>query len=246
MRLQMRCIAGYKQMKQSPFAHIAELLQMDLATLTTPQRALLTSLTIGPAPLVVNQLFFTPFPVYGRLLPRAQVIDVTLSTMQYWRWDHLMSRMGVRPFPSSVSVRHLLLHAAPEISVQGLRVVPLIGQLDVLTITALVDVVQQVYPSPSQCYFYLHGSSNLGSEAAYLYRGPTAALTRLRVQSAQDHETPTMCWATDESWCITIPQDSPCAYIGGSTMLIEAMLGDGQLEVYPAVGTDPVEDWLAR
>jgi hypothetical protein len=77
-----------------------------------------------------------------------------------------------------------------------------------------------------------------------LYRG---SLVR---SSTADHEEPDIepnfWWPTDHAWLVSTDIDCHSTYVGGSTALVERLLGDDVLEVLPAALDDPYDGHGAR
>lgn len=252
-------------MTDNPFAHVNGLTQVDLVNF---QRSLHTTsireriaylnrtpylplpdlfllLSEGPSPTLVRQLFPQPYAAHLRIFPRAQVDGTGTDGAAYWRWQQLAAYIG-QPFPTTVSVRQFLERAHHELLALGIRVEPYIGQLDSLTAHALGDVLRRVVPASVQSYFFVRGHSGLGPHPMYVYRGPANLIEHLHAGQPPLRETPTMWWAEDQSWCVTTPQDSPTAYLGGSEEIVQAVLADQRMEAHHVAGTDIVDDWLAK
>lgn len=233
-------------MSSDPFAHIAGLTRIDLATFDPTIQGLLASLSRGPAPARVGQLF--PFPVAEqlRILPRPQVSSADVAVASINRWEQIAALVGAELWEPG-ALRRQLEQLQDDLLAHDMRVMPYIGQLDTSTTAALADLVQQVMPASVGCYFYILGNSELGPELAYLYRGPVAAASRfvLPGRAVPLLERPTMWWAEDGSWCCTTPQDSPSSYLGGPTALVQAVLQDVRIEARRTAADDAVDDWLA-
>jgi hypothetical protein len=65
-----------------------------------------------------------------------------------------------------------------------------------------------------------------------LYGGPIdLALTS--VDGPWNSQSPNLWWPEDRSWCVATEVDYAWTYVGGSRMLIGALLGDDLLEAMP-------------
>jgi hypothetical protein len=53
-------------------------------------------------------------------------------------------------------------------------------------------------------------------------------------------EPPSFWWPEDKVWFVSTDIDLPCTFIGGASSLIRRVLGDGELEAFPATLEDPV------
>lgn len=232
-------------MNADPFSHIGGLTSIDLATLDVHVQDLLTRLTTGPTPDRVHELFPYPYTAYLRIFPRIQVAGTGTAGETHWRWQHL-AELRDEHVSATVSISRLLEQLHDELVARDIRVEPYIGQLDRVTTVALAQILQQVSPTATQSYFYIRSHSGLGTAPAYLYRGSANLIEHFYVGQPPLLETPTMWWAEDGSWCVTTPQDSPTAYMGGSDMAVQAILQDDRIERYAAAGTDLVDDWFAK
>lgn len=233
-------------MSRDPFGHVAGLTRIDPATLDPQVQELLASLSRGPAPARVGQLF--PFPVVEqlRMLPRPQVSRAGVAAASIKRWDQLAALVGAQLWEPG-ALRRQLEQIQDELLAHDMRVTPYIGQLDTSTIAALTDILAQLTPVDVSCYFAIRGHSGLGLELIYLYRGPAAAASQFAQPGtvAPWLETPVMWWAEDGRWCCTTPQDSPSSYLGGSLALVQAVLEDVQIEARRVDADEAVDDWLA-
>lgn len=211
---------------------------------------LLVHLTTGPAPEHVYQLFPKPFSEYVRIFPRIQFVNH--KELHISRWDQLIQDVGIELSPATSAVNQLLkaINNAFRACNQNTRVGYssqggfqglCIGTLDPLTTAALSHVLQQVHPHPRQTYFIFRGNSALGPYSILAYRGGAALFAQLCPDQSSSLETPAMWWAEDWRWCLTMTQDAPTAYLGGSSEVIHAILNDTSIEAYKVSHTDIVD-----
>ena len=212
---------------------------------------LLVQLTNGPAPEYVCQLFPKPFSEYVRIFPRIHVVNH--KELHISRWDQLIQDAEAELSPATSTVNQLLKavnnafrarnqNASVGYSSQGGFQGLCIGTLDPLTTAALSYVLQQVHPHPRQTYFVFRGNSALGPDSLLAYRGVAALFAQLYLDQSSSLETPTMWWAEDWSWCLTIAQDAPTAYLGGSPEVIHAVLSYSSIEAYKVAHADLADD----
>lgn len=75
-----------------------------------------------------------------------------------------------------------------------------------------------------------------------LYRGRIAEIaTVLRVGFLGRFVTPSAWWPEDRAWCVATEIDAQSTQIGGSAALIQRLLADPSLEVWPAALDDPFD-----
>jgi hypothetical protein len=78
-----------------------------------------------------------------------------------------------------------------------------------------------------------------------LFRGPLAAVPRMGHQVTDDWfdpQSPSLLWPADRSWCLATEIDFDSTLVGGSRELIDALLDDPRLEVWPV---EPGDDLTA-
>lgn len=76
-----------------------------------------------------------------------------------------------------------------------------------------------------------------------IFEGPLAAVDDTgwtNFDGAFVSESPNLIWPADRAWFVATDVDQDSTYFGGSSGLLEALIGDPRLEVWPAGPTDPV------
>lgn len=81
-----------------------------------------------------------------------------------------------------------------------------------------------------------------------LYTGPVEAVSAFVPEQGQ---TANLWWPADRSWCVATEIDLRETYLAGSRALVERVLADQRLEVFPIGPQDPVPsrplpEWLAE
>jgi hypothetical protein len=140
---------------------------------------------------------------------------------------------------------------------------PADGKLSIDDAEALVDLLRSRTSTPERCWFCLwegygqwHGGSavsgsppgliptevregrrvELPRRRYYLYRGPIHDATAFCVPPFP--QTPNLWWPEDRAWCVATEIDFAWTYVGGSSELAAALLGDRRFEALPATITD--------
>jgi hypothetical protein len=75
-----------------------------------------------------------------------------------------------------------------------------------------------------------------------LFHGPVAAVGNFVFGSDPevDFRSPNLWWPDDRAWCVASEIDFSWTYVGGSTALIDELLGDDRFEALPARITDGI------
>jgi hypothetical protein len=80
-----------------------------------------------------------------------------------------------------------------------------------------------------------------------LFDGPLLDATSFAMPGF-DFQSPNLWWPEDHAWCVASEIDLPWTYVGGSSDVIDILLGDDRLEVLDILHDDPivadVAEWL--
>lgn len=133
---------------------------------------------------------------------------------------------------------------------------PAEGRLPDEVAQPLVRVLRGHTKTPSECWYALwYGYGDLYALDGYdpdtyphvkspgreylLFKGPLDDLPKLGSSGGDD---PTMWWPDDRAWFVATEIDLDSTYVGGSAECIAAIMGEQQLETFPASLDDRV-DW---
>ena len=136
---------------------------------------------------------------------------------------------------------------------------PRLGRLTEADAERLVALLQQWTSTPGECWFALWDGYgwqtqrdrreprvHLPNRDYLLYAGPVGAVATT-TSFDEGRQTPNLWWPADEAWCVASEIDLPWTYIGGSTGMVERLVGDRQIEAL-AIGPDEpigrIEEWV--
>lgn len=188
---------------------------------------------------------------YCRILPPLHVS--VLGRQEWWRWADYLGLARRSGLPGQL-VRDFLLtrtswHAA------DVRAQALVGSARRETISSLVDVLCSWTAKSVECvYYYWSGRALVGQTPGHhVYRGPLHAATELQAHGSvgatgvvSRYESPTAFWPDGMAWAFAMHTDSPAAYLGGSSAVVDDVVGTASLEATSVAASTRVDDWTDR
>ena len=149
--------------------------------------------------------------------------------------------------------------ASPRIDVNTLRPFerrPIDGQLPPEVLEPLGDVLAPHTSSPESCFIGVWEGYGwlkrwdgrtprlaMPERLHHLFVGPVDAIDEVGWFSPDgrfQREAPSVIWPADRAWFAASDVDQDSTFVGGSKGLIEALVADRRLEVWPVLATDPI------
>jgi hypothetical protein len=123
------------------------------------------------------------------------------------------------------------------------------GSLPLRERAELIDVLRTETTTPQQCWFCIwdgFGGMDFGDVSErvrlpnrdYVLYAGSIELAMAALDSFGDTSSPNLWWPEDRAWIVAIEIDFAWTYVGGSSGLIEKLLGSDTLEALPAKLTD--------
>lgn len=206
------------------------------------------------------------FDAYARIL---HPVELPRDGGPVIRWADVSRWSGVPLHPlvqwHEVALPETIPPTEPPWRSQG----PRQGTLFFPDAEALIEDLTSYTATPNECFFcvwvgYFGGAAvfvPLGSPPVHipalaqpsrlvelpfreygLYEGSLAGATSFKMASSHHQQTPNLWWPADQSWCVASEIDLPWTYVGGSSELIDHLLGDERLETVAASPGDPL--WI--
>jgi hypothetical protein len=222
---------------------------------------------LGPFGGSVTSVVPARFDAYARILHPAEEPDVGRRLV---RWGEIAAWSGAPLHPDAQFHSVALPAALPQMPAPWRGQGPRQGRLYLPDAEALAQVLRGFTTSPEECFFglwagYGFGGTPLVSEGSppaaplpdpiseavregplvqlpereyLLYEGPVEAITA--TAGIGRGQTANLGWPADRAWCVASEIDLAWSYVGGSRVLVEALLADERIEVLPAGADDPL------
>lgn len=227
----------------------------------------------SPEEHVVTSIVPTGFDAYAKVLHPAQLPD---DRHELVRWS-AVSRWSNVTFDARVQWHQIALpqetpSTQPPWRGQGPRTgSPFSGDVE-----ALIADLARATATPDSCYFCLW-TGHLGGGVQFstsgtserlppaprpsklvqfpwreyvLFEGPLTCATSFELVNHWPGEATNLWWPSDRTWCVASEIDLDYTLVGGSTELIDHVLGNERLEALPATENDSivvqVDEWLAQ
>ena len=199
---------------------------------------------------VVGTLVPVRFEAYGRILHPAWRADGSAI-----RWDAVAAWSGrtvhsLAEFVQVASPNHGASDPAPYVQP------PREGALPRDAITALKDVLREHTTTPDECFVGIWEGFGwiepervraprlrLPQRTHLVFEGPLDVLDHVGwvgFDGRLVHEAPSVIWPADRAWFVATDVDQESTYVGATQTLINALVADSRLEVWPASPADPI------
>lgn len=125
----------------------------------------------------------------------------------------------------------------------------------------LIELLRPWTSTPDNCWFALwdgygwqtgpddaHPLVRLPHRDYLLFAGRIEAVATTTL-FGEPGQTPNLWWPEDRTWCVASEIDLPWTYIGGSTGMVDRLVGDDQIEalaVSPEASLGETEEWVVR
>lgn len=199
-------------------------------------------------PMQVTHLVPRHYAAYCRILPPLQV-SVRGGRWERWQWTTALQFVGRAGLPGQLVRDFALAQASMEVA--GVRASPLVGLACREVMLDLVDALGISTQRDHPCvYYFWSGRGALGQNQGHLvYRGPMIAVAELFMHPGrplQSYQSPTAFWPDGTAWTFAMHTDSPAAYLGGPSAVVDDIVGAASLEATHVTAATEVDDWTDR
>jgi hypothetical protein len=234
---------------------------------TTPQSAQSVDWLLGKLDFghTLSSWIPTGFERYGRILHPAYIMmGKEWSTHEVSVPWTIVSEWSGKPLHATSHIADLMVRADGHDWRKGGEGggAPHQGELDRSSLSALLAHLAEKTTTPNEIWMLIWTGYGGPADTSGLPVEVSAALTGsgrryvlrrgaiVSLESAFERRPfenpPTFWWPTDHAWFVTTDIDASSTYVGGSHELIETILDDPSLEVFPANLDDPYGGFYVR